>query len=145
MSIGRICIREVDFAEPQESVQIVARRMHDRKVGALVVLNKAREPVGIVTDRDLTVRVLAEGLDATQTPVAEIMTRPARSGPEAMPIEDAVRLMRQGAFRRLPVVDESGKLAGIVTLDDILDLLTEEMREIGGVLAEETPRTLARK
>jgi CBS domain-containing protein len=145
MSIGRICIREVDVAEPQESVLIAARRMHDRKVGALVVVNKAREPVGIVTDRDLTVRVLAEGLNAEQTPLAEVMTRPARSVPEATPIEEAVRLMRRGAFRRLPVVNDSGKLSGMVTLDDILDLLTEEFREIGGVLAEETPRTLARK
>jgi CBS domain-containing protein len=144
MSIGRICIREVDVAEPYESVQIAARRMHDRRVGALVVVNKAREPVGIVTDRDLTVRVLAEGLDVVETPLAEIMTRPARCVPQATPIEEAVRLMRQGAFRRLPVVEDSGKLAGIVTMDDILDLVTEELREIGGVLAEETPRILAR-
>jgi CBS domain-containing protein len=145
MSIGRICIREVDIAEPQESVQIAARRMHDRKVGALVVVNKAREPVGVVTDRDLSVRVLAEGLDATQTPLVEVMTRPARSVPEATPIEEAVRLMRRGAFRRLPVVNDLGKLVGIVTLDDILDLITEELREIGGVIAEETSRTLDRK
>jgi signal-transduction protein with cAMP-binding, CBS, and nucleotidyltransferase domain len=119
--------------------------MHDRKVGALVVVNKSQEPIGIVTDRDLTVRVLAEGLDSVQTPVAEVMTRPARSIPEAAPIEEAVRMMRRGAFRRLPVVDEAGQLAGLVTLDDILSLLTEELREIGGVLAEETPRNLSRK
>jgi len=144
MSIGRICIREVDIAEPQESVLIAARRMHDRQVGALVVVNKAREPVGIVTDRDLTVRVLAEGLDAQQTSLAEVMTRPARSAPEGTPIEEAVRLMRRGAFRRLPVVDDYGKLVGIATLDDILDLVTKELHEIGGVLAEETPRILAR-
>jgi CBS domain-containing protein len=91
------------------------------------------------------VRVLAEGLDAEQTPLAEVMTRPARSVPEATPIEEAVRLMRRGAFRRLPVVNDTGKLAGMVTLDDILSLLTEEFREIGGILAEESPRTLARK
>lgn len=145
MSVGRICMRKVDIVEPHESVQFAARRMHDRKVGALVVVNKSQEPIGIVTDRDLTVRVLAEGLDSVQTPVAEVMTRPARSIPEAAPIEEAVRMMRRGAFRRLPVVDEAGQLAGLVTLDDILSLLTEELREIGGVLAEETPRNLSRK
>lgn len=144
MSIGRICTREVDVAELHETVQFAARRMHDRKVGALVVVNKSHEPVGIVTDRDLTVRALAQGLDSIETPLAEIMTRPVKTVPEAAPIEEAVRLMRRGAFRRLPVVDESGKLVGLVTLDDILSLLTEELREIGGVLAEEAPRNLAR-
>ncbi len=144
MSIGRICIRKVDVVEPHETVQFAARRMHDRKVGALVVVNKAHEPIGIVTDRDLTVRVLAEGHDAVQTPVAEVMTRPARAVTEATPIEEVVRIMRRGAFRRLPVVDEVGKLVGLVTLDDILSLLTEELRDVGGVLAEETPRNLAR-
>jgi len=144
MSAGRICIRSVDVVEPHDTVQMAARRMHDRKVGALVVVNKKHEPLGIVTDRDLTVRALAEGVDSVQTPVAEIMTRPARSVPEAIPIEEAVRIMRQGAFRRLPVVDESGKLVGMITLDDILSLLTEELRDLGGVLAEEMPRNLAR-
>jgi CBS domain-containing protein len=72
------------------------------------------------------------------------MTRSPKTVREETPIEEAVRVMRRGAFRRLPVIDASGKLAGLVTLDDILDLLTEEIREIGGVLAQETPRSLAR-
>lgn len=143
MSVGRICIREVDVADAEESVQVAAGRMHARKVGALVVLNKVREPVGMVTDRDLAVRVLAKGLDPTQTTLAEVMTRAPRTVREETPIEDALRLMRAGAFRRVPVVDHAGKLAGLVTLDDILELLTEEIREIGGILAQETPRTLA--
>jgi len=145
MSAGRICIRNVDVVEPQDTVQTAARRMHDRKVGALVVVNKKHEPLGIITDRDLTVRVLAEGLDSVQTPVAEVMTRQARAVPEETPIEEAVRIMRQGAFRRLPVVHDSGKLVGMVTFDDILGLLTRELRDLGGVLAEETPRNLARR
>ncbi len=144
MSIGRICIREVDIADADETAQVAAQRMHDRKVGALVILNKAREPIGIITDRDLTVRVLATGRDCVQTTLSEVMTRTPKTVREEAPIEEAVRIMRRGAFRRLPVVDESGKLAGLVTLDDILDLLTEEIREIGGVLAQETPRSLAR-
>ncbi len=144
MSIGRICIREVDIAEAEETAQVAAQRMHDRKVGCLVVLNKDREPIGIITDRDLTVRVLATGRDSVQTPLSEVMTRSPKTVHEETAIEEAVRVMRRGAFRRLPVVDASGKLAGLVTLDDILDLLTEEIREIGGVLAQETPRSLAR-
>jgi CBS domain-containing protein len=144
MSVGRICVREVDIAEAEETAQVAAQRMHDRKVGALVILNKAREPIGIITDRDLTVRVLSRGLDGVQTLLADVMTRSPKTVGEETAIEEAVRVMRRGVFRRLPVVDKSGKLAGLVTLDDILDLLTEEIREIGGILAQETPRSLAR-
>lgn len=143
MSVGRICVREVDIASEDESAQAAAQRMHARKSGCLVVVNRANEPIGVVTDRDLTIRVLADGLDA-QTQLAEVMTRHPKSVGEQTPIEEALRLMRAGAFRRLPVVDRSGKLAGLVTLDDILELLTEEFREIRGILEQETPRTLAK-
>ena len=57
MSLGRICVREVDLAEPQESVQTAAERMHARNVGSLVILDEDKHPLGIVTDRDLTLRV----------------------------------------------------------------------------------------
>src|SRR5579871_4018877 len=110
MSVGRICTRQVDIADANETAQAAAQRMHARKVGCLIVLNEARQPVGIVTDRDLTVRVLAEGLDPVQTLLAEVMTRAPKTLHEEAPIEEALRIMRCGAFRRLPVVDRSGKL-----------------------------------
>ena len=144
MSVGRICVRQVDVADPEESVLVAARRMLSRKVGTLVVLNTAREPVGIVTDRDLTVRVLAEARDPHQTTLAEVMTQHPKTVHESTPIEETLRIMRAGNFRRIPVVDTAGKLAGLVSLDDILDLLSEEFRQIGDLLVEETPRSLAR-
>lgn len=144
MSAGRICVREVDVISPEESVQVAAARMHDRKVGTLVVLNSDRVPVGIVTDRDLTVRVLAEGRDGTQTTVAEVMTSSPKTVSEQTPIEEALGLMRAGAFRRVPVLDADGRLAGLLSLDDILDLLAEEFRDIGRLLREEQPSTLGK-
>ena len=69
MSVGRICVREVDLTSPDESTRVAARRMHDRKVGTLVVCNPSRQPVGILTDRDLAVRVVAEGRDPATTRV----------------------------------------------------------------------------
>jgi CBS domain-containing protein len=145
MSVGRICVREVDVANPEEPVQAVAQRMLARKVGTLVVVNKRREPVGIVTDRDLTVRVLAEGRDPSQTAVADVMTREVTTVSSETPIEDALRLMRVGSFRRLPVIDRAGKLSGIVSLDDFLDLLGHEFREIGRLLVAENPESLVRE
>lgn len=134
MSVSRICVRNVDTASDDESAQVAAQRMHARNVGSLVVVNRACEPVGIVTDRDLTVRVVADGMDAAQTRISEVMTRHPKTVREDSPIEEALRLMRGGSFRRLPVVCSSGGLVGLLTLDDILELLGREFREIRGLV-----------
>ena len=143
MSVGRICVREVDLAEAGESVQVAASRMHSRKVGSLIVQNESGEPIGIVTDRDLAIRVLAEGLDPNETTVEEVMTRELESVLEDTPIESALSCMRAGTYRRLPVVNAQGKLVGVLSLDDVLDLLMEEFDEIGRLLKKEGPRSLA--
>ena len=143
MSVGRICVREVDLTDPDESVRVAARRMHDRKVGTLVVCNASKQPVGMLTDRDLAVRVVAEGNDPGSTCVADVMTSMPHCVQEDTPIETALRSMRAGPYRRLPVVDKSGELCGLVSLDDILSLLTEEFNEIGALLKREDPSSLA--
>lgn len=142
MSTGRICIRDVDIAEVDESVCCIAQRMHQRGVGTLVVLNQRQEPIGIVTDRDLVERVLAKGLGSHETLVGQIMTSHPQTIMEEAPIESALSLMRSGRFRRLPVVDRDGKLVGLLSLDDVLMLLAEEFTTIGHLLERETPRGL---
>lgn len=74
MSVGKICTREVDLAEADESVQAAAQRMHARNVGTLVVLDSDNKPLGMVTDRDLSVRVLGNSLNPFQTTVGKVMT-----------------------------------------------------------------------
>ncbi len=143
MSAGRICVREVDFAEVGESVQAAAQPMNSRTVGTLVVLDQEKRPVGMLTDRDLAVRVLANAGDPAQTTVGDVMTKSLRTITESTSIEDALRMMRTGRCRRLPVVDSAGKLVGLLSVDDILDLLIGEFRDIGVLLREESPRSLA--
>jgi CBS domain-containing protein len=143
MSLGRICVREVDVAEPYESVQIAAERMHARNVGTLVILDEEKRPIGIITDRDLTLRVLAEGKDPYVTTVAEAMTHRVATLREDASIEAGIMAMRGGPYRRLVVVDEEGKLAGLVSMDDILDLLIGELSNIGELLQRESPTVLA--
>lgn len=143
MSVGRICQREVDTAQADESVRCVAERMHQRSVGAIVVVSDVNSVVGIVTDRDLVIRVLAAGKDADTTPIRDVMTDSPRIAREQTPIESALTWMREGAYRRLPVLDKSGNLAGIVTLDDILRLLAEEFSAVGGLLDRESPQAAA--
>jgi CBS domain-containing protein len=144
MTVGRICQREVDTAEPAETIRIAAQRMASRAVGALVVLDAHRKPVGILTDRDVAVRVAAEGRDVHLVTVGEVMTRSPRTIVESEPIEDALERMRTHAVRRLPVVSGRGELVGIVALDDILALLSEEMAKMGKIVEKSSPYALAR-
>jgi CBS domain-containing protein len=134
MSVGRICSREIDIAEANETARDAARRMLQRGVGTLVVLNDDRQPAGLVTDRDLVVRVLAPARDPETTRVSDIMTADPKVLREDSPIEGALGLMRAGSFRRVPIVDAAGRLVGILTLDDVLSLLAEEFGHIGGLL-----------
>lgn len=139
MSVGRICTRYVDLADADESVLAAAQRMAERKVGTLIILDGAKHPVGLLTDRDLVLRVLAEGKDPLATQVGAVMTKAPVTVSEATPIEQALALMRSGSFRRLPVVARDGALLGLVSLDDILSLIAEEFREIGALTEREMP------
>ena len=143
MSVGRICVREVDLADAYEAAWQAAERMHQRGVGTLVILDEQKKPVGILTDRDLVERVVAKQLDSSQALVRDVMTRSPRTVSDEASIESVLSLMRSGRFRRLPVVDGDGKLVGLVSLDDILMLLAEEFLEIGQLLRRETPRGVA--
>jgi CBS domain-containing protein len=143
MSVGRICVREVDLADATECVMNAAQRMHDRNVGSLVVVDPRTRPVGILTDRDLATRVVAKGLDAVQTTVAEVMSHGPESVDQNASIEDALCRMRSGPHRRLTVVDTEGRLVGLLSLDDILDLLSEEFAQIGRLVRRESPAGLA--
>jgi CBS domain-containing protein len=134
MSAGRICTRTVHVARPDEPLREAARRMREADVGTLVVVDGERRPLGVVTDRDVALRGVAEGRDPDATPVAEVMTRPARCVAESMPIEEALRHMAGGGSRRLVVTDDAGRLAGLLALDDVLDLLVEEGEAIGRLL-----------
>jgi CBS domain-containing protein len=143
MPVGRICLREIDLAEPGESVLEAARRMQERRVGTLVIVDDLGKPLGLLTDRDLALRVVAAGGDPRTTSVGAVMTEHPKTVSESTPIESALSLMRSGAFRRLPVVNDDGKLVGIVTLDDVLGLLAEEFALIGGLLEREAPHAAA--
>jgi CBS domain-containing protein len=137
MSLEEICRRRVFTVAPKASAEEAARRMARKHVGALIVIDGKRRPVGIVTDRDLTMLVLARGRPGKTTLVEQVMTRePATIHVEAG-IADATALMREHGVRRLPVVDARGVLFGIVSFDDILSLLGEELSSLAIALGHE--------
>ena len=143
MSVARICCREVDTAEPHESVRAAAQRMASRAVGMLLVLDTDKRPIGLVTDRDIAIRVVGEGRDPAALTVGDVMSRSPRTVSELAAIEDALALMRSHGVRRLPVVSPQGALVGVVTLDDILSLLADELWQMGRVIAKTSPQALA--
>jgi CBS domain-containing protein len=117
VKLSEIMTPGVVTATPEESALSVARLMRDHRVGSAVIVDSAGSPVAMITDRDLALRVFAEGVDA-EAPVGEHASRPLVCGESAMELDEAAALMVQHRVRRLPVVD-AGRLAGIVTLDDI--------------------------
>jgi CBS domain-containing protein len=104
-------------ARPEEGAIAVARLMRDHRVGSVVIVDPAGSPVAMVTDRDLALRVLAEGVDSASA-IGECASKPLICGEPEMELDEAAALMVQHRVRRLPVV-EGERLVGIVSLDDI--------------------------
>ena len=125
MLVSQICQRDVDLVDLDESAWAAAERMRQRAVGSLIVLNRIKQPIGIITDRDLVVKVLAVERSARTTRVRDIMTEPVKTILESASIEGVLSRMRSCSMRRLPVVDREGRLVGVVTLDNILSLLAD--------------------
>lgn len=116
-------------AAVEDTVEMAARTMRDRHVGCLLVTRHG-VPAGIVTDRDLVVRVVAEGRDPSQAQIGEFVTYDPITLSVHDGIETAVQRMRRHGVRRLPIVDEDGVAVGIVTADDLLVLLGGEIAAV---------------
>lgn len=140
MSVGRICVRSVVLATPDESVREAARRMAERDIGTVVVLGPGQHPLGVITDRDIAVRCVAAGKDPDATAVSDVMTAPMVCVRESTPIEVALERMAGVQARRLGVTDDEDRLVGILALDDVLELLAEELETIGRLLLKHHPR-----
>jgi signal-transduction protein with cAMP-binding, CBS, and nucleotidyltransferase domain len=142
MSVGRICSRVVATATGSETIRKAARRMADHDVGTLVVVgpDHPQRAVGIVTDRDLTVRCIAARLDPDETAISAVMTTPVHSVDEHTPIEDAVAVMGRAGTRRLVVTGENSSVAGLLSIDDILGVAIDEAGAIGQLLEQQKPR-----
>jgi CBS domain-containing protein len=140
MLIGDICTREVVQCDRTTSALELAQLMHRAHLGDIVVTdqpNGRRVAVGIVTDRDLVVKVLAGERDPLATTAGEIMGGELITAGERNTVHEVAELMRFKGVRRVPVVDEDGALLGIVTLDDLLTVIGEELSLLARVLSRE--------
>jgi CBS domain-containing protein len=138
--IRDLCTKPVVTVSLEATIHEAAHRMWTRKVGALVAVDEANKPIGIVTDRDIVVKVVAAGKDPAKVQVGSIIRRSPAVIREDQGVLDATKLLSRRGVRRLPVVDKGGKLVGIVSLDDLLMLLGGEMSHIASALASELGR-----
>jgi CBS domain-containing protein len=133
MTVSTVCTRLVVTAHPEDTVQSVAKRMAQYDVGSLIVV-EANRPVGIITDRDLVVRVMAQDHTSPTLAVKTVMTDKPVCVSEHMALEEAIALMRGYQIRRLVVVNDAKKLVGILSLDDLLLRLGEEQHALAGLM-----------
>lgn len=140
MAVGEICNREVVVTEKSLSVVEAAQLMRKHHVGDLVVVEARagrKHPVGIVTDRDIVVEVVAAGVNPESLKVGDIMGPEVATVRESEGLFAALRYMRDKGVRRMPVVDSTGGLVGILTMDDLLSLLADEMAELAKLVSHE--------
>lgn len=131
MNVGEICNRTVVFATEEMSLKEAAALMRDEHVGSLIVVQETssgRFVVGILTDRDIAVVAMAREFDPQTLRVADIMSTDLVCAKEDDSVNDVLAMMRSHGVRRVPVTTEQGALIGIVTLDDMLEVVAEEMR-----------------
>lgn len=138
MSVKSVCRTNVVTISPKASVLMAAQVMKQEHMGSLVVAeatNGARKPLGILTDRDIVRLIVANEADARSLQVEDVMTRDVQCLQEDEGIYKAMKKMRQLGLRRMPVVRKDGSLLGIVSLDDFMELLADELNQISGVSA----------
>lgn len=139
MRIADICSQRVVCVGPDASISEAAQLMHHQDVGALVVTRDGkREPVGIVTDRDIVTRIVVSGKDPRDAPVSGAMSGALATCRGNHDLLDVMEMMRQRGIRRVPVVDAQSELIGIVTTDDIIGALAEHVLVLArSVLSED--------
>lgn len=147
MTIGELCNREVIVVQQNENLTDAVKLMREHHVGDLVVVEDkgiGQVPIGIVTDRDILIQVLGEDIDPNELTVGDVMTHEPVTAFLDDAVQDSLKLMRKNGIRRLPVVDDSGYLVGILTVDDIIDLLAEEIGDLAWLIRNEVDREISR-
>lgn len=140
MLLDNICNRAVVTATPEQTVVEAARRMRDEHVGCVVVLDGGRRPLGVLTDRDIVVAVVALDLDAADIAIGDVMSSPAVNVHSAQSVEEALEIMRSAGVRRLPLVNAEGSLVGLISADDLIERLAGTCADLARMVVREQRR-----
>ena len=137
MSISSFCNKQVICVDMGTSIEKVAKLMEEKNVGCVVVIDNEK-PCGLVTDRDIVIRVINKGLSPKETFVDDVMSELVLTLDEDMGLHEALEKVKGMSVRRFPVTDKNGNLCGIVTLDDIIYLLGKEMFDVASIIQSES-------
>lgn len=148
MSVGEYCNREVVITDRDTSILEAAKLMRHHHVGALIVVDEKNDrkiPVGILTDRDIVVELLAAEIDLDKISVGDAMSYDLITATEDDEITETIEKMRGWGVRRLPVVDHQGTIVGLLAADDMIELIAEQMTNLAKLVSVETIREQARR
>lgn len=138
MNVGSICTRRVITTHPQLDVQAAAELMRQEHVGFLVVVPEQprgpQPPLGVITDRDITISVVAKRADPAALRVGDVMSIQPVLVAESDSIDVALRTMRRAGIRRVPVVNGRAEVVGVLSLDDLLEFVAREMESLSGAV-----------
>jgi CBS domain-containing protein len=140
MNAGELCNRDVITITRDASIIDAAKLMRDHHVGCMVVVENREgqtEPVGILTDRDIVIEVIAEECGIADVSVGDVMSYTLLKVNEKETVFDTAQRMRARGVRRVPVIRDNGELAGILALDDILEMLSEELTLLARLTSRE--------
>lgn len=145
MRLGEICTRNVVTVERGTPVDETARLMRSQHVGDVIVVDHSARgaiPVGIVTDRDIVIQIIAAGLDPSRLTAGDVMALDLVTVAEDQSAFETVAQMQRNGVRRLPVVDKMGCLAGVITGDDLLELFAMQLSSLSKVSSSERKQEL---
>jgi CBS domain-containing protein len=140
MLLNTFCILDVAVCTPRATILEAAHLMRKTHTGDLVVVEddeERQEPLGVITDRDIVIEVLAKGLDPATTLVGSVIRTPVVIAHEDEDSSQTLERMRVHGVRRMPVVGTHGKLVGVVTADDMLKRVAGEMSTLTEIVASE--------
>jgi CBS domain-containing protein len=148
MSVGEYCNREVVVISKSGSVREAVTLMRSHHVGDVVVVDKEGAepiPLGILTDRDIVLEILAEDVDLDAVNVGDVMSYELVTVDEDTKLIDAIKIMKGKGVRRLPVVNKADVLVGILTVDDVIELITEQLGDIVTLISRENAQEQRRR
>jgi CBS domain-containing protein len=142
MNVGNLCQRQPVTVRPFDDLTTVSRVMRERHVGCVVVVapdvrDNAFKPVGVLTDRDIVVAVVAREADPKVLVAGDVMTREPVVAFEEESLGAALKKMRKVGVRRLPVLGKQEELIGVISIDDIIDALVAELEDVAGSIRSE--------
>ncbi len=143
MLAGEYCSRNVTIVGKTDSIGKAAKLMRQYHVGDVLVVTAKdgeRVPVGILTDRDIVIGVIAEDMDIRSVIIEDVMSRKLITAQDDDDLMSTIKRMRTNGIRRLPIVNPHGGLVGILSVDDILDVITEQLMDIDQLIAREASR-----